>query len=308
MTASGPPRVSIGLPVYNGERYLRSALDSLLEQSFTDLELIISDNASTDATPEICQEYARRDQRITVLRNGSNQGMVHNFRKVFEESRGEYFMWASDHDLWHPKWLETHVQVLQECPDVVLAYPLVVAIDSQGEELVKDPRRFDTSGMGTGERVRAACTRMKGAGNMVYGLFRAEALARTSVYPSFITPDRLLLLELSMHGAFRQVPRYLWFRRYLDGGPNLEGIRDDYLEIVRRQRERLFQEGRTPWHSRVPTLGVAMGLLLHQRLRPPWAGLSKTALASYMAYLYLRRRRRQLMLELKTLLPWKFAA
>lgn len=287
--------------MYNGERYLRSALDSLLGQTFTDFELVISDNASTDSTLQICHEYAERDGRITVLGQATNMGMVHNFRELFRQSRADYFMWASDHDLWHPEWLATHVEALEEHPEAVLTYPMAVAIGSGGEEIVKDGRRFDTVGMGARERARAASTRMKGAGNMVYGLFRSAALSKTSVYPSFLMPDRLLLLELSTQGAFHQVPRHLWYRRYPDGGPDLQGANDDYPGLIQRQRERLFPDGKAPWHSRLPTLGIALGLVLHLWSRPGRTGLGGVALAPYMAYLYLRRRRRQFFHELKML-------
>src|SRR3989442_1198286 len=96
------PLVSIGLPIYNGERYLRQALDSLLSQAYENFELIVSDNASDDATPEICAAYAARDARIKYFRAPTNMGAVWNFNRVFELAGGEFFMWAAHDDLWHP--------------------------------------------------------------------------------------------------------------------------------------------------------------------------------------------------------------
>src|SRR5262245_57216615 len=93
------PRVSIGLPVYNGAKYLAEAIDSLLEQTFSDFELIISDNGSTDATPAICEEYAAKDGRIRFLRQEINRGLAWNWNCVLEESRGAYFKWAACDDL-----------------------------------------------------------------------------------------------------------------------------------------------------------------------------------------------------------------
>src|SRR5436190_12174806 len=95
------PIVSIGLPVFNGERYLRQALDSLLGQDFQDFELIISDNASTDRTAEICRAYVAKDRRIRYYRNESNIGSAPNYRRVFELARGEFFKWCSHDDVCH---------------------------------------------------------------------------------------------------------------------------------------------------------------------------------------------------------------
>src|SRR5919112_5909956 len=96
------PRVTIGLPVYNGERFLEQALDGLLAQTFTDFELIISDNASTDRTPEICQAYAARDSRIRYVRQPENIGAGPNHNILVPMARGEYFKWASHDDLYDP--------------------------------------------------------------------------------------------------------------------------------------------------------------------------------------------------------------
>lgn len=100
------PKVSIGMPVYNGELFIREALDSLLAQTFTDFELVISDNASTDGTEAICREYNRKDDRIRYVRQTENRGAVANFRYVLDEAVGEYFMWAAADDMWSPNWLE----------------------------------------------------------------------------------------------------------------------------------------------------------------------------------------------------------
>lgn len=100
------PVVSIGMPVYNGERFIRDALNSLLAQTFTDFELIISDNASTDATGSICRDYAKQDSRIRYIRQHENLGVLPNFQFVLNEARGEYFMWAACDDQWFSNWIE----------------------------------------------------------------------------------------------------------------------------------------------------------------------------------------------------------
>lgn len=114
------PTVSIGMPVYNGEKFIRKALDSLLAQTFTDFELIISDNASTDETQSICEEYASRDKRIRYVRQFNNTGPVANFLFVLNEACGKYFMWAACDDMWNRHCLEKYVNVLDLNPDVLL--------------------------------------------------------------------------------------------------------------------------------------------------------------------------------------------
>jgi len=108
------PAVSIGMPVYNGEKFIREALDSLLAQTFSDFELIISDNASTDNTEKICQEYLSRDSRIKYIRQDFNKGPGANFRFVLEKSVGTFFMWAACDDTWESNWLEILISELKK--------------------------------------------------------------------------------------------------------------------------------------------------------------------------------------------------
>jgi len=105
------PTVSIGMPVYNGEKYIREALDSLLSQTYSDFELIISDNASTDSTQAICEEYASRDSRIRYVRQAENMGGLYNFQYVLDEAAGEYFMWAAHDDVFYSSHLEKLIDI-----------------------------------------------------------------------------------------------------------------------------------------------------------------------------------------------------
>jgi glycosyltransferase involved in cell wall biosynthesis len=116
------PRVSIGMPVYNGEPYMREALDALLAQTFTDFELIISDNASTDRTEEICREYAAKDRRIRYVRQKTNRGATANFQYVLDEAVGEYFMWAAHDDWWDPLFIEVCMSILQKNEKLSFAF------------------------------------------------------------------------------------------------------------------------------------------------------------------------------------------
>ena len=129
---SGAPRLSVGLPVYNGEIYLAQSIESLLGQTYEDFELIISDNASTDATADICRSYAKQDSRIRYVRQPRNIGLAPNHNFVFAESRGELFKWAASDDLYGRDLLQRCVEALDEHPEVVLAHAWEAAIDESG--------------------------------------------------------------------------------------------------------------------------------------------------------------------------------
>lgn len=114
---NSPPKVSIGMPVFNGADEMRRAIDSLLAQDFDDFEMIISDNHSTDETWEVCQEYADKDPRIHISRNEENIGIMANFKKVLADATGTYFMWAAVDDFWEPAFLSTLVADLEAHPE-----------------------------------------------------------------------------------------------------------------------------------------------------------------------------------------------
>ena len=125
-------RVSMGMPVYNGERYVAEAIESVLQQTFGDFELVISDNGSTDSTRSICEGYAARDPRVRYFRSDANRGATWNFNRVVELSRGEYFRWAAHDDRIRPEYLERCVAVLDADPEAVLCYTQVEIIDAAG--------------------------------------------------------------------------------------------------------------------------------------------------------------------------------
>jgi glycosyltransferase involved in cell wall biosynthesis len=212
-------RVVIGAILFNHAAEFREAVESILAQTFEDFALLLVDDQSTDDTPAIAREYAALDPRVTYIANDARLGMVGNSVHAFEQARqrypeAEYFAWASDHDLWHPRWLQQLVDALDAHPDVVLAYPQNRRIGTRGEILARKPWSFDTFGIA--DRWRRVTTSIRGmsAGNMVYGLYRADVLARAGVYRRILVPDRLLMTELAIYGQFKQVPQVLWFRRW----------------------------------------------------------------------------------------------
>jgi glycosyltransferase involved in cell wall biosynthesis len=237
--------VGIGLPSFNGSRYVDEAVASLRAQTYTDFVLACSDDASTDGTPEILDRHASEDARMRIRRSSERQGLIQNWVSAFRLAREHcpgmrYFAWGSDHDIWHPRWLELLVKELEAHPEAVLAYPLDVGIDADGQEF-RGPWRFATAGIPSlGPRFAAAVWGMK-AGNMVYGLYRVDALERCGVYRPVIVPDRLLLAELAMLGEFRQVDAVLWSRRY----PPRK------MPIRARQKLTFFPNG-APTYARLP--------------------------------------------------------
>lgn len=212
LTAELRPRVSIGLPVYNGAPYLEQALDSLLSQTLGDFELIISDNASDDGTAEIAARYAQRDGRIRYHRNDENLGAARNFNNTFALSRGQYFKWAACDDIHLPDYLLRCVEALDENPDVVLAYPRASEMSEDGRPLreVLDP--LELNDPRPARRIHHMLWASRKV-HMVFGLMRREALANTGLLLAENGADRLLLTELAIMGPWRQVDEMLFVNR-----------------------------------------------------------------------------------------------
>jgi glycosyltransferase involved in cell wall biosynthesis len=207
-----PPKVTIGIPVYNGERYLGETLDAVLGQEYEDFEVVISDNHSTDGTYALCKSRAEQDPRIRLFRNDANYGAIHNYNRVFREARGEYFKWAASDDLCRPSYLSKCVRALDERPDVVLAYPQTELIDGDGAHLQFYNDMLHLQEDCPIERFRTALERM-GLCNAVCGLIRTSVLAKTRLIGRYIGADAVLLLELSLHGKFHEIPEPLFGRR-----------------------------------------------------------------------------------------------
>lgn len=206
------PRVSIGLPVYNGEAFLADAVDSLLGQSFADFELIISDNASTDATESLCRERASRDHRIRYYRNPANIGAMRNFNRVFELSSGEYFKWAAHDDVHEPEYLARGVGVLDTNPDIVLVCPQSRDIDEHGNTLKIASFGIDMDSPRVHVRFRELIRREHSC-VAVFGLVRAHILRGTRLLGDYADCDRVLLAEIGLAGRMREIAEPLFVHR-----------------------------------------------------------------------------------------------
>lgn len=209
MTAT--PRLSVGLPVHNGQRYLAEALDSLLGQSFTDFELIISDNASTDGTAEICRRYAAADTRIRYIRQSRNIGCNPNHNFLLREARGEFFKWASHDDLYGRELLARCVAALDEYPDVVLSHVDKAVVDEAGTVVRQFDYTLATSSPDPTERFRSLVV-ADGADDE-YGVIRTHVLRSIRPKDSYHHASRPFIVELAFRGRFHQVREQLYYRR-----------------------------------------------------------------------------------------------
>lgn len=209
---TGTPRLSVGLPVYNGEAFLERAIDTLLGQTYRDFELVICDNASTDRTGEICRRYATLDTRIRYHCNDHNLGAMGNFRRVFELSRGELFKWAAHDDEHEPEFLASCVAALDADPTVVLAYTRFLAIDENEQTLAVRSTGLDTTSRRVARRFQELVRRDYPC-VACYGVVRSDVLRRTTLLASFADSDRVLLAELGLEGRMVELSEPLFKRR-----------------------------------------------------------------------------------------------
>ena len=207
------PRVSIGLPVYNGAKFLKDSLDSFLCQTFTDFELIISDNASTDRTQEICRAYAANDSRIRYYHNKTNLGASWNFNRVFKLSRGEYFKWAAADDLCAQDFLHKCVEVLDQEPDIILCYAKSIIIDEKGNFVRSCEDGLNLQSKSASGRFLQLMYNLNLC-HPVFGLIRSDILKGSRLFQGFIGDDEVLLAELSLKGKFKEIPHHMFFRRF----------------------------------------------------------------------------------------------
>jgi glycosyltransferase involved in cell wall biosynthesis len=251
------PRLSIGFPVYNGEKFLSESLDALLGQTYEDFELIISDNASTDRTADICLRYAKEDSRIRYVRQPRNIGAAPNHNFLFQQSRGELFKWASADDLYARDLLERCVDALDKYPDAVLAHSWTAAVNSAGKitqalgyplatDSPRAPERFWSLLFGCsgiykrdGRTIRLDNNGAIRADDM-YAVIRTNVMRQVAPHGSYWHADRILPLELALHGPFYQIPEWLYFRRdHSDRGSHSPTIRAWSVWLDPRRANRL---------------------------------------------------------------------
>ena len=206
------PLVSICLPVFNGENYLAEALESILSQTYTNFEVIISDNASTDSTAAIVRRFAADDHRIRQHRNDENIGGANNQNLTIDLARGTYIRMAAHDDVMAPTLLAECVRVLENRPEVVLCYPTTIVIDGEGKELKR--RSIDRGTASRPSRRFAELAFRNHACEPIYGVIRTDVLRKIRPMGSYTDSDRVLLCELALHGPFVELPEALFYKRY----------------------------------------------------------------------------------------------
>lgn len=208
---TGAPRLSVGLPIYNSDRFVAESIEALLGQTYDNFELIISDNASTDGTAEICHHYERQDSRIRYFRQPRNIGLAPNHNFVVEQARGELFKWAAGDDLYARDLLERCIEALDNDANAVLAHSWTARIDSTGTVTGAIEYPMTTSSPSAPERFRSIL--FDSGGDDDYGVMRIDVLRRTAMKESYHHADHTIIAEIGLHGSFCQVPEWLYFRR-----------------------------------------------------------------------------------------------
>lgn len=215
MTPVSPPRgtqmphVSVGLPVFNGENFIRDAIASVLAQTFTSFELVIQDNASTDRTPEICAEFAARDPRVRYFRNPSNLGLAPNYNLAFQNSRGRYFKWLAHDDYLEPGYLAATVRALDERPDAVMCNTLVRYIRGDRSTIGYYNSGLAHADVASPAARFAAMVLPSHSCVDFFGLLRREAMEDSLLHGSYHSADRAFLAQMALRGRLIQLPQPL---------------------------------------------------------------------------------------------------
>jgi glycosyltransferase involved in cell wall biosynthesis len=223
------PQISMGLPVYNGLPYIKELLDGLLAQTLGDFELIISDNASTDGTSELCLAYAAVDPRVKYFRNPENIGLIRNFNRVFELSSAPYYKWISADDFYEPTYLEVCFPPVRNDPSIVVSHCQTMLVDEWSKALPYDRLlqaciderngrvwlhdRDECATVGPRIRRFREVLAQQIMCAPIYGLIPREVLKRTGLNKAFFGSDKLLLAELALHGRFHIAPERLFKKR-----------------------------------------------------------------------------------------------
>jgi glycosyltransferase involved in cell wall biosynthesis len=306
-TSPAVPKLSVGLPVYNGERFVGRAIESYLAQTFGDFDLVVCDNASTDGTEAICRGYAGRDPRVRYHRNETNLGAAPNFNKTFHVARPTaYFKWTAADDEYAPAYLAKCVEQLDRDPTVVLAHTAARVIDSDGNTIpvvggpgdaggssaVGEPahaggltlrwadlydrpgRRLDS--FSAAERFHDLVVRTRRCME-IWGVIRRQPLGRTTLHESFYGTDKVILVSLALAGRFVEVPEPLYYRRHHEAS-------SDSIKSV-REREAWMDTRRDARRAANPRVRCLRGYhqaLVHAKLGPADQARGYASLAQYL--------------------------
>lgn len=259
------PRLTVAVPVFNGERYLSELFACLEAQTFRDFEIVMLDNASSDRTADLCRSLVAADPRARYFRNPTNLGAARNFNRAFELARGIYLKWAAYDDVFAPDYLARCVDALDRDRSAVLCHTDTVFTGADLRPLAYDPGTgcyLDATGR---PRVLGEPPGLVGAPDPVrrfadvlhrvhfcievFGVIRTAALARTSLHGSYYGSDKVLLAELALLGRFAHIPEPLFTKRVHERTT---------LYFTTRERDAWIDPAA---HHRVPQLQVLKGYL-----------------------------------------------
>lgn len=192
------PLATIGIPVYQGGNYLDETLASARRQDYENLEIIVTDNASTDDTPEIVERHASEDARIRYIRHERNQGAAENYNSAFRASSGEYFCWNAHDDLTTPDFISSGVEALERHPEASVALARVYRINAQGEDL--DPMEIPDGVFSSSPAVRFRAAARSHPATIVFGLYRSRFVAESRLHGKYTGSDRTFVAELMLRG------------------------------------------------------------------------------------------------------------
>ncbi|MHC1696703.1 MAG: glycosyltransferase family 2 protein [Geobacteraceae bacterium] len=282
VTSKKMPKVSIGMPVYNGEKYIREALDSLLSQTFTCFELIISDNASTDGTQVICHDYAVQDKRIRYIRQQENLGAAANFKIVLDEAVGEYFMWAACDDIRSPDFIEVNLAFLRANPTYLGSTSPVKFRGCDFNEIAMGDASLDSEN--DHDRILQSFQYWHANGRF-YSLFRLEAIVDWKhIMTSFLGSDWSLICYLARNGKLKRLNDG-WVERGKDGESNTTDIfanyRSSWIDWLIPFRKLSFD-----------TWGYMVGARPSQKIRLLWRILRLNFQGFYYQFFVMVHRRK----------------
>lgn len=204
--------VTLGIPVRNGERFLAEALGSACAQTHQDLEILVSDNGSTDETVAICEQFAAADPRVRILREAENRGAAANFNKLVREARGEAFWWLPHDDRLLPRAVEVCVEVLRRNPGVLSCHPRSRQINEAGIVIGSRDRVVDLRSPSPARRLGHFLVHHSRCDG-VLGLHRRAELLRSGLIRGYRGGDEVLYAELALRGPIWEIPEALFERR-----------------------------------------------------------------------------------------------
>ncbi len=240
MSSTVRPRVSVGMPVYNREKYVGAAIEAHLNQTCTDFELVITDNASTDHSEEICRSFAAKDPRVKYYRNPQNLGASGNYRRCFELSTGEYFRWTPSDDLVSPNLLERAVDVLDHDSSIFVAYPRTKLIDADGKLIGDFEEGLHLMDDRPSERWKGVLQNRR-LGNLHYGLNRADTFRKTGLLRNYSGGDFPLIAEMSLYGKFYEISDAFFYRRmHEEASSAMKNSADVMAFYDPKKRENIF--------------------------------------------------------------------